>query len=273
VSDRGALRSSVAAARSALRSLRLLFRDSPKTPLRVLCIAALDTAHVLRHARQMPRARVNALAEFLDFGACLNAEWDQKPLRDCRQADSRRRLDADGLGPLITQYLARLRGLERGRPSIGGDHRQFDAVRAYRENVVRLSLATAAAIAMNSSLEHEIAATDRDSDLEVLFRIIMQCQVMDDVLDYREDQSRGLPSFLTSVASLQQAAVMTAGTARAYGGQWERSSVPSALPFRLALRLVTILTKLVVHVAPPPLLRYPWFRARTAAMRATGVNE
>ena len=258
-----------------MRSLPLLCRDSPKTPLRVLCIAALDTAHVLRHARPMPRARINSLAEFLDFGACLNAEWDQKPLRDCRQGASRQRLDAGGLGPLIAEYQARLRELERGRPSIGGDHRQFDDVRAYRENVVRLSLATAAAIAMNSSLEHEIAATDRDSDLEVLFRIIMQCQVVDDVLDYREDRSRGLPSFLTSVASLQQAVVMTAGTARAYGGQWERTWVPGALPFRLALRIVTILTRLVVHLAPPPLLRYSWFRARatTRTSEAPGVYE
>ena len=39
----------------------------------------------------------------------------------------------------------------------------------------------------------------------MLFRIAMQCQIIDDVLDYPQDMSAGLPSFLTAAESLPQA--------------------------------------------------------------------
>ena len=258
MSDRG-LRAIAGAGGSLLRHLSLFFRDTPKTPLRVLCIAALDTSHLLRHSKQMPRERVHALATFLDFGACTNAAWDHKRLCGDEYDAMRRRLDAAGLGAHVDEYLTRLHELESRRPSIGGDHRRFDEVRTYREAVVRISLATATAIAMNAaSVEDELRATDRDSNFETLFRIVMQCQVIDDVLDYGEDRTAGLPSFLTSVASWRQAITMTAGAVRAYGGQWERSAQPSVWPLRLALRLVTALTSLIVHVASVPLLGYSW---------------
>ena len=254
--SKGGLRDSVIAIRSTVRHLPLLVRESPRTPLRVLCIAALDTAHVLRYSAPMPPERVRQLAAFLDFGACTNAEWDRKRLCEAEYAETRRQLDAAGLRPRVDEYLARLHELEAKRPGIAGDHRRFDEVRAYREGVVHVSLTTAAEIAMN-------AAPVEDSHFETLFRIVMQCQVIDDVLDYREDRSAGLPSFLTSVVPLQRAVVMTAGLARAYGGQWERTSRPAAFPMRLALSLVSAITKLIVLVAPAPLLGYSWLREST----------
>ena len=68
---------------------------------------------------------------------------------------------------------------------------------------MRLSLATVAAIALDAEcLEDAIRATHRDGELEALCRIAMQCQIIDDVLDYSTDLAAGLPSFLTASASL-----------------------------------------------------------------------
>ena len=76
----------------------------------------------------------------------------------------------------------------------------------------------------------------------------MQCQIIDDVLDYAEDVSAGLPSFLTASASLPQAMDLTARAARHYASR-QRSSGSGVFPLRMALCVVTAVTKLVVRVA------------------------
>ena len=63
----GRLRASLVSLTCLLRGLPLFFRAAPKTPLRVLCIVALDTLHVLRHSQPLPRKRISELATFLDF--------------------------------------------------------------------------------------------------------------------------------------------------------------------------------------------------------------
>ena len=224
--------SSLAALRCLLRGLPLFFRAAPRTPLRVLAIVALDTVHVLRKARPMPRARLHALARVVDFQASTNAAWDGKALRetDHRAIRGCRHLE---------DYLHRLRVLEAGRPAIGGDRRRFEDVRAYREAVVRVSLATLSAIALGSpSLEDAMRAMDDDRDLETLFRMAMQCQILDDLLDYREDLAAGLPSYLTATASLPEAREWTAGAARAYG-----EGARGAFPLRTALWILTLLAE------------------------------
>ena len=192
------------------------------------------------------------LATFLDFQACTNAAWDGKDLCEAEYQAMRQRLEKAGLGSWIEEYLGRLRELERRRPSIGGDHRRFDEVRSYREAVARLSLATVTAIALNGErLEEGIRATHCDGDVETLFRIAMQCQIIDDVLDYTEDLSAGLPSFLTASASLPQAMALTARAARSYAASPERASGNGVFPLRMALCVVTAVTKLVVRVGGP----------------------
>ena len=244
------VRASLVALSCLVRGLPLLFAAQPKTPLRVLAIMALDTVHTLRHARPMPARRVRELALFFDYGACANAIWDRKDYSQAESLAMRQDLDAAGHGTHIDEYLAGLRALESRRPSIGGTHRNFDAVRAYREDVVRLSLATAVAIAIDAgSVANAVSAIERDSDLDALFRIAMQCQVIDDVLDYSDDLSAGLPSLVTAVSSLSASMEMTAGAARAYGATHERPSGPSAFPFRMALRVVSALTTLVAVFA------------------------
>jgi hypothetical protein len=218
--------------------------------LRVLCIIALDTLHVLRHSQPLSRKRISELATFLDFQACTNAAWDHKDLCEAEYQAIRQRLEKAGLGSRIEEYLSQLRRLERRRPSIGGDHQRFVEVRSYREAVARLSLGTVVAIAMyGECLEEEIRAAYCDSDVETLFRIVMQCQIIDDVLDYTEDVSAGLPSFLTASASLPQAMELTAKAARSYAASPGCSSGDGVFPLRMALCVFTAVTKLVVRVA------------------------
>jgi hypothetical protein len=221
---------------------------TPRTPLRVLCIIALDTVHALRNGRPLPRSRCKQLAAFLDFQACTNAVWDGKDLCEPEYRALRRQLESIGLGVWITEYLSRLRELETRRPSIGGDLQRFNDVRSYREAVARLSLATVTAIALNAEcLDEGIRATYCDSDVATLFRMAMQCQIIDDVIDYRKDLSAGLPSFLTASASLPQAIALTADSVRLYAP----TRGPSAGVFALeaALHVITVVTRLVVGVA------------------------
>lgn len=233
-----------------LRALPLFFCEAPQTPLRVLCIVALDTLHVLRHSKALPKQRMHELATFLDFQASTNAVWDQKHLCNAEYETMRQRMERAGLCLCIEEYLERLGDLERRRPSIGGDHMRFDEVRLYREAVARLSLATVAAIALNTGrVEEDVRVRQQDSDVESLFPIVMQCQIIDDVLDYTEDRAAALPSFLTSCASLSQAMALTARAARSYGASLNRPSSDGVFPLRIALCVVTAVTKLVVRVA------------------------
>ena len=227
----GRIRASLVSVACLLRSLPLFFCATPKTPLRVLCIIALDTVHVLRNARPLPRKRSGELATFLDFQACTNAVWDGKELCAAEYRALRQRLEQAGLRMWIEEYVCQLRALEIRRPSIGGDHRRFDEVRLYREAVARLSLAAITAIALNAEcLEDGIRATHCDGDVAALFRMAMQCQIIDDVIDYRKDLSAGLPSFLTASASLPQAMALTADAARSYAASSGRSAGGGCLP-------------------------------------------
>jgi hypothetical protein len=271
-----------------LRGVPLFFSATPRTPLRVLCIVALDTLHVIRHSQPLSRHRRQELATLLDFQASTNAVWDRKPLCAEDYQAQRQRLEKAGLGPWIAEYAVRLRELETRRPPVGGDRRRFDEVRSYREAVARLSLATITAIALDAeSLDEGIRATHDDGDVAALFQMAMQCQIIDDVVDYQDDLSAGLPSFLTASASLPQALSWTAEAARSYalvpghsagpvrqftcvGGSYPPRCVQdrrsllgrpalhhptqvrsrgSVLPVRVALHLVTTVTKLVIAVA------------------------
>jgi hypothetical protein len=246
VRDAGPIRASVVSAACFVRGLPLFLAPQPRTPLRVLGIVAFDTLHVLRHSRWLPRKRIRELATFLDFQGCANAVWDHKDLCEAEYQQNRDRLESAGLGSCIDAYLSRLRELESHRPSIGEDRRRFDEVRSYREAVVRLAIATAAAIALNADdFEEERGAQD-DSDVDTLFRVLMQCQIIDDVLDYAEDLAMQLPSFLTASPSLAEVVDLTMEAARDYGATARRDAV---FPFRVALRIFTAATTLVVRAA------------------------
>jgi hypothetical protein len=246
----GPLWAALVAITRLLRGLPLFVCGVPATPLRVLCIIALDTIHVLRYAQPLSRRRRQELGTFLDFQACTNAVWDRKQVCTVEYQALRQRLENAGHGGWITEYLHRLGELETRRPPVGGDRHRFDDVRSYREAVARLSLATIAAIALNAEcLEDAIRSIHHQSDLAALFRMAMQCQIIDDVIDYREDLSAGLPSFLTASASLSEALALTADAARSYGARpwWSRGG--AVFPLEAARYVLGAVTMLVVAVA------------------------
>jgi hypothetical protein len=249
-------RAGLASLNCLLRGLPLFFRASPKTPLRVLCIIALDTLHVLRRSRPLPRERKQQLATFLDFQACANAAWDGKPLCAVEYEALRQRLETAGLGSWIAEYLDRLRELEADQPPTGGGDEGFHDVREYREAVARLALATITAIALDAAcVEEGIQATHADRNVATLFRLAMQCQIIDDVVDYRADLSAGLPSFLTASSSLPRALSLTAHAARSYASPG-RASGHGVLPLRLAAHVVAAVATVVVRVAQRRLLGF-----------------
>lgn len=232
---------------SMVRGLSLFLSGRPRTPLRVLCIVAFDTLHVLCHRRRLPMLKLKLLAALLDFGACANAAFDQKKDHRHERRVTRQLLEEAGIGWSVAEYLRRLGKLESGRPLPGGDRRHFQKVSLYREAVVRLSLGMVATTARGSQcLDEAIEATYGDRDLNLLFRIAMQCQIIDDVLDYSQDKSAGLPSFLTACHSLQQALELTQLAARGYAEDHLLACAADVFPLRAALFLVSMCAKLVV---------------------------
>ena len=235
------------AVRSFIRGLPLFVSCRPRTPLRVLCIMAFDTLHMLRQAKSLPMPKLRVLAALLDFGACANAAFDHKQCcrHECREA--LQLLEDAGIRSTLDEYLRTLGDLERRRPLPGGDYRQFQKVVLYREAVMRLSLGMAAATAnVSQCLDDGIRATACDADLKILFRIAMQCQIIDDVLDYSQDLSAGLPSFLTASTSLPQAFELTRLAALGYADDRDLPRTPKVFPLRSALFLVSTCTKLVI---------------------------
>jgi hypothetical protein len=129
----------------------------------------------------------------------------------------------------------------------GGDDRQFRKVSLYREAVVRLSLGMVATTANGEGcLDEGIRATYCDADLKILFRIVMQCQIIDDVRDYAKDVSAGLPSFLTACRSLPQALELTRLAAIRYADDRDLPRTGDVFALRSALVLVSTCTKLVI---------------------------
>jgi hypothetical protein len=233
-----------------LRGVPLFFCARPKTPLRILCIMAFDMLYMLRNAKSLPMHRLRVLAALLDFGACANAFFDHKARTACCRQECHatlRLLEEAGFRSLVVEYLRRLEHLERRRPLPGGDDRQFQIVRLYRESVVRLSLGAVAAAAQGSgTLDTAIGETRRDHGLDLLFRIVMQCQIIDDVLDYSSDLPAGLPSFSTACELLPQAIELTRLTALGYADVRGLPWTCDLVALRAALFLVSKITQLVI---------------------------
>lgn len=241
--------STAIAAGSLARALWLWTSGSPKTPLRVLCIVAFDTLHALRNAKRLPAPRLKTLAALLDLAACANAAFDRKEWRrrECRIAIAR--LEEAGIRSTLVEYLRRLRDLEKQRPLPGGDDGRFQAARMYREAVVRLSLAMVAATAQNAwRLDDAIRETCDDPGFDLLFRIAMQCQIIDDVLDFAKDLSAGLPSFLTACSSLPRAYELTRLAAIGYAQIRDVPRTANDFPLRAALCLVSTCATLAIRM-------------------------
>lgn len=234
---------------SLLRGLPLFFAARPRTPLRVLCIMAFDTLHRLRTSQRLPSHRVRVLAALLDFGACANAAFDGKKFCPREFHRTRQLLEDAGFGSTAEEYWRRIQELERRRPCLDGNRLQFQRVRSYREDVVQLSLGvlTTAAFGLDC-LDDGIQAIRAESDLAIVFRVVMQCQIIDDVVDYSQDAAAGLPSFLTAPESLPRTFELTCQAACGYANGQGLPRSGDVLPLRLALFAVSAVAKLLISL-------------------------
>ncbi len=232
---------------SLLRGLPLFLAARPRTPLRVLCIMAFDTLHRLRTSERLPIHRLRLLAALLDFGACANAAFDGKKFCPQDFHKTRQLLEDAGFGSTATEYWLRHQELERRRPCPGGDRMQFQRVKSYREEVVQLSLGVLMTSAFElNSLDDGIQVVRAECDLAILFAIVMQCQIIDDVMDYSKDAAAGLPSFLTATDSLSLAFEMTCQAARGYAHDQSVARSGDLIPLRLALFSISAIAKLLI---------------------------
>lgn len=254
----GKFLASVTAAASILRGIPFFFRASPRTPLRVLCLMAFDTLHVLWNSRRLSKQRLASLATLLDFGACANAFFDSKEFDRDTYRRTRQALADANLNEPIDEYVTKLRELERQRPLPKGDDRSHRDVRTYREAVVRLSLGIVDTVADDRrSVEYGIMQTHHDDGLNLLFRLAMLCQIIDDVLDWPKDLVTGIPSFMTAHASRSRAIELTRDAANDYCQNLP--AIAHLFPLRVALRSLSMITRLMLTtsrvVMASPLVR------------------
>jgi hypothetical protein len=244
---RDRISSLLVAFRCVLRGLPLIFASCPGTPLRVLCIVAFDTVYSLRRSRRLPKQCIKNLALLLKFGASLNAAFDGKAFCPDEFRRLQQRLFDAGLRQTSNDYWRRIRQLELSRPLAVGDRSQCETIKAYREDVARLSLGFFTMVAFEyASVEDGIEATRTNSDLEILFRIVMQCQIIDDVFDYSKDVAQGLPGFLTASSELTDTFQLTSQAARHYANGSSISKDRPLFVLRITLTAVSVIAKTLI---------------------------
>jgi hypothetical protein len=175
---------------------------------------------------------------------CLNDFFDGNDFSSREYRATRRSLCRSPGRATLNEFVRRLRDLERRRPSPHGDARNHSEVQAYRESVVRLSLGTIAATTLRDlTIEDGIRATSCDEDLETLYRIVMLCQIIDDVFDFAADTADDLPSFLTAHTSPSQSLTLTSDAAMRYARRSDTPCAPHLFPFRVALLGISAVAK------------------------------
>jgi hypothetical protein len=232
---------------SFVRGLPLFVSSRPRSPLGVLCLMAFDTVAVFRDSRRLSSHTLKTLASLLDFGACVNDFFDGNEFSRREYRATRRLLVGTSTCVLMNEYVSRLRDLEKRRPSPGGDARHHRTVQSYRESVVRLSLGMVAATALdNLSIDDGIQATYHDAEIETLYRIVMLCQIIDDVLDFATDIDNDLPTFLTAHTLPREALSLTSEAATRYADGGGLPTSRHLFPFRVALLAISALAKLTI---------------------------
>jgi hypothetical protein len=185
-------------------SLLRFGQDRPATPLRSLCVAALD--YIARtDGQQLDRKKRMSLNCVMNLGALMNDHFDQHDFskRDYRKL--RKQLAADETARAVYRvYFRKLRQMERNRPRLETPGREnlANEVAGYRENVVRLSLSALAAIALPKPEGADRLGSQafyrEEGYIQHLFTLVMLIQICDDLLDWRRDWRTGLPTYVTA---------------------------------------------------------------------------
>jgi hypothetical protein len=183
------VRSAATALLAVLACAPMLATGRPKTPLRVLCIAAFEYLARLRGGSLKSGQRL-AMACACDFGALRDGFYDHKRLDRREYRSLRDALRRSAPEAATTRYIKQLRQAERNRPIVKADASGVaDAVAAYRTQVLELSLAWLKEI---SGLPVE------QSKFHALLGLTCLLQIADDLLDWKDDQAVGNPSYVTA---------------------------------------------------------------------------
>ena len=246
-------RVAAAAVSAAMVCSPLLLAARPKTPLRVLCIAAFEFLARLRAGTLGKRRRL-AMALACDLGSLCDDYYDHRRL-DASEYRSLR-CELRGIVPeaATSRYIRRLRQAERGRPILSGiDPGIANAVIAYRTSVLDLSLRWMQEI---SGLNVEPGKFD------VLLSLVGLMQVADDVLDWKDDQAERCPSYVTAIL-LERPRTNVAIPLRAEADALLRRVVGAvrqdagAVPFAVASVLTWMLVVALIKVRFPQWVRFP----------------
>ena len=183
----------VLVARAALSAVLvcspMLLEARPRTPLRVFCIAAFEYLARLRGGT-LGRGRRLALAHACDFGSLRDEYYDEQELNLTEYRSLRSALRRMAPEAATFCYIQQLRNAERCRPILSTSTPEVaNATIAYRTTVIELSLRWLQGI---SGLAAE------GVKFHSLVSLVCLMQLADDLLDWKEDQADGCPSYVTA---------------------------------------------------------------------------
>ena len=168
----------------------MLLQRRPRTPLRVLCIAAFEYLARLRGGT-LGRGRRQAIAHACDFGSLRDEYYDERKLDVTEYRSLRRALRRLAPEGATFRYIQQLRKAERGRPKLSGVTPGITkATIAYRGSVIHLSLRWMQAI---SGLSVERV------NCRSMVNLVCLMQLADDLLDWKKDQAGRCPSYVTAL--------------------------------------------------------------------------
>jgi hypothetical protein len=164
----------------------MLLASRPKTPLRVIAIAAFEFLARLRGGT-LGRTRRLAMARACDFGSLRNDYYDHQVLDLIEYRSLRCELRRLAPENATSRYIQRLRRAERNRPYLAPGI--MDAVIEYRRWVLDLTL----------QWLQEISDVSIDAlKFNALLSVACLTQLADDLLDWKDDQTNTTPSYVTA---------------------------------------------------------------------------
>jgi hypothetical protein len=208
----------------------MLMEARPRTPLRVFCIAAFEYLARLKGGT-LGRHRRLAIAHACDFGSLCDEFYDEQKLARTEYRSLRRALRRLAPDAATSRYIQQLRKAERGRPILSaGTPGVANAIIGYRATVIELSLRwlqVISGLAIKRVNFHSIAS------------LVCLMQLADDLLDWKDDQAGGCPSYVTAFLQ-EQSHTCTATALRAQADLLLQRTVGAArqeagaVPFALA---------------------------------------
>lgn len=194
-------------------------RESPKTPIRWLCIRAFSYLGLVER-RSLDSITLDRLCQAMELGIFLNRCFDGKSsFCSARYRDLRRPLPHSP----TQEYLRELRGLEQEQPDLSA----WKDVYQYRRGVLKVSLSYLFTLA-------------KLRDRSVLLPICSLVQLIDDVLDRKTDSQLKLPTFITADGPAASA------LAKGFWRELRDGREPDEMPFVASGWLVYLLARLVI---------------------------